>query len=185
MIKKVILLVIIAIGFFGCDSQQEVQEVQKTSEVATKIDTNEPKITIQKGEAPKEENPFLAYNIDGERQIRVAVNGEENATTKSIGALASVRNPYERINTQLLEKRMSLAFITKCSACHNDYANGIIGPSLLKKSDTEIFDKIIAYRTKKETNVLMRELVMQMSEEEILAIAKEISQFNEQFRRQK
>ena len=96
-----------------------------------------------------------------------------------------VRNPYEKINLQLLKGRLSKNFILKCSACHDDYANGIIGPSLLQKNKDEIYTMIRAYKHKEKVNVLMKDLVLQMSDEEIMSLAKEIDEFNEQFRSKK
>ena len=81
--------------------------------------------------------------------------------------------------------RLSKDFIVKCSSCHDDYANGIIGPSLLNKSGDEIYDMIIAYKNKEKANVLMRDLVNSMDESEVRALAKDISDFNAQFRSKK
>ena len=85
----------------------------------------------------------------------------------------------------MLRGQLSKNFITKCSACHDDYANGIIGPSLLDKTSEQIYDMIIAYRTKTKANVLMADLVKSMDDKEVADIANEISQFNEQFRSKK
>ena len=82
----------------------------------------------------------------------------------------------KRVNNVL--KFFSKNFIVKCSACHNDYANGIIGPSLLGKDANYIFDKIAAFKTGKSKNVLMDGLISQMDDKEIREIADEIYQFN-------
>jgi cytochrome c553 len=78
----------------------------------------------------------------------------------------------------LLVKRLSKEFMVKCSACHDDYANGVIGPSLLGKSSDEIFDKIIAFKTGKKKNVLMDGLIDHMDKDNIRKLANEISTFN-------
>lgn len=41
---------------------------------------------------------------------------------------------------------------------------------------------IEAYRRKEKANVLMRDLVLQMDDKEIMELATEIDKFNEQFR---
>lgn len=174
--------VALMLGLSGCDSKEEKAKERFPTTLSEVKEAG--MITIEKGKAPEGENPFITYNIDGERQVKVGFGEDDNETTKSIGAIASVKTPYDRINIELLKGRLSKNFILKCSACHDDYANGIIGPSLLKKSEAEVFDKIIAYKTKKEANVLMKELVMQMDETEIRSLAKEISEFNQQFRSQ-
>ena len=94
-----------------------------------------------------------------------------------------VRNPLQSINLKLVKGRLSKDFIVKCSACHDDYANGIIGPSLLNKTSDQIYDMIIAYKSKQKANPLMKDLVQTLDEAQIRALANEISEFNEQFRK--
>ena len=110
---------------------------------------------------------------------------EDNNVTRAVGAIAMVRSPLQSINLKLVKGKLSKNFILKCSACHDDYANGIIGPSLLSKSGDEIFNMIKTYKNKEKKNALMNDLVLQMSDEEARALADEISAFNEQFRRAK
>ena len=78
----------------------------------------------------------------------------------------------------MLVKQLSKNFIIKCSACHNDYANGVIGPSLLGKDSDYIFDKIAAFKTGAKKKVLMEGLISQMDDKEIRELANEINQFN-------
>ena len=77
-------------------------------------------------------------------------------------------------------KDLSKKFIVKCSACHNDYANGIIGPSLLGRSSDFIFDKIKKFKTDPNANVLMTDLVKRMDDKEIRELADEINRFNQE-----
>ena len=65
------------------------------------------------------------------------------------------------------------------------YANGIIGPSLLDKTDAQIVDMIKKYKFKEKPNPLMVQLVNGMSEQQIETMAKEIYEFNRQFKEQK
>ena len=78
----------------------------------------------------------------------------------------------------MLVSKLSKKFIVKCSACHNDYANGIIGPSLLGKDKKFIYNSIMDFKSGKKVNVLMTDLVKMMSEEEINQLSSEISEFN-------
>ncbi len=96
-----------------------------------------------------------------------------------------VRSPYEKVKISLLVKKLSKDFITRCSACHNDYANGIIGPSLLDKDSDSIFNSIMKFKKDKSLNVLMTELVNNMNEKEIRKIADEIYEFNKKVRKLK
>ena len=100
-----------------------------------------------------------------------------------MGALAMVRSPLQSINLKLIKGQLSKDFIVKCSACHDDYANGIIGPSLLNKTSDQIYDMIAAYKSKQKANPLMKDLVRGMDDAQIRALANEISEFNEQFRK--
>lgn len=180
--KKSITIILSAIIFLGCSNQTNSKnDPQESNKTAT---TNS--ITIKKGSSANQtkSDEWVVYDINGKKNIKFGV-GESNETTKSIGAIAFTRPPLQSINKALLRGQLSKNFITKCSACHDDYANGIIGPSLLDKTSEQIYDMIIVYRTKTKANVLMADLVKSMDDKEVADIANEISQFNEQFRSKK
>ncbi|WP_086233787.1 hypothetical protein [Campylobacter devanensis] len=180
--KKSITIILSAIIFLGCSNQTNSKnDPQESNKTAT---TNS--ITIKKGSSANQtkSDEWVVYDIDGKKNIKFGI-GESNETTKSIGAIAFTRPPLQSINKALLKGQLSKNFITKCSACHDDYANGIIGPSLLDKTSEQIYDMIIAYRTKTKVNILMADLVKSMDDKEVADIANEISQFNEQFRSKK
>ena len=91
-----------------------------------------------------------------------------------VDANLHVRSPYEKVQISLLVSSLSKKFIIKCSACHNDYANGVIGPSLLGKKPQLIIEKINKFKNDKTANVLMYDLVNKMSDEEIKDMAQDI-----------
>ena len=95
-----------------------------------------------------------------------------------LDANMNIRSPYERVQVSLIVKQLSRNFKLKCSACHDDYANGVVGPSLLGKNSSYIYDKIIEFKTGKVSNPLMNELINMMSDKEIKTISEEIYQFN-------
>lgn len=175
---KEILLSFLVLVLVGCGSEEKKEEKK---EIST------PSIQISSSDEIKEEKKakFTNYDIKGNQIIDIAPTGEGNTITKQITAIAMIRNPYEYINVKFLEKRLSHNFIVKCSACHNDYANGIIGPSLLSKSKDEIRDMVSSYKNKSKVNVLMRDLVAKMPDDEIEALAQEISDFNAELRKDK
>ncbi|WP_086288721.1 c-type cytochrome [Campylobacter devanensis] len=180
--KKSITIILSAIIFLGCSNQTNSKnDPQESNKTATANS-----ITIKKGSSANQtkSDEWVVYDIDGKKNIKFGI-GESNKTTKSIGAIAFTRPPLQSINKALLKGQLSKNFITKCSACHDDYANGIIGPSLLDKTSEQIYDMIIAYRTKTKVNILMADLVKSMDDKEVADIANEISQFNEQFRSKK
>lgn len=79
--------------------------------------------------------------------------------------------------------KLSKEFMVKCSACHDDYANGIIGPSLLSKDSAYISETIKKYKTGEKENVLMKDLVKQLDDKQIQALADEIYTFNQQIKK--
>ena len=150
--------------------------------------TAKPRISVKSGEAPKQDDKFVSYDFYGERNVNFNLNGDVNETTKNIVAYSSIKNQknqYEKLNFDLMKKRLGHDFILRCSACHDDYANGIIGPSLLDKTDAQIVDMIKKYKFKEKPNPLMVQLVNGMSEQQIETMAKEIYEFNKQFKEQK
>ena len=152
---------------------------------AERNSTAGPRITVKSGEAPKLDDKFVSYDFYGERKVNFNLNGDVNETTKNIVAYSSIKNQYEKLNFDLMKKRLGHDFILRCSACHDDYANGIIGPSLLDKTDAQIVDMIKKYKFKEKPNPLMVQLVNGMSEQQIETMAKEIYEFNRQFKEQK
>ncbi len=181
--KKIVITAILCgmvIGslFIGCSDEKKEQKAASASPKEVKDASG---IKVVEGTTKIEkDNPFATYNVQGERTVRAALDGEETNVTRQIGAIASVRHPLENIKKEFMKKKLSLNFIVKCSACHDDYANGIIGPPLLGKSEARIYEMINAYKHKTKVNVLMKELVQNMPEDEIKALAKEIVEFNKE-----
>ena len=164
---------------------QNSASLNSKSQSAEQSSTARPRITVKSGEAPKQDDKFVSYDFYGERKVNFNLNGDVNETTKNIVAYSSIKNQYEKLNFDLMKKRLGHDFILRCSACHDDYANGIIGPSLLDKTDAQIVDMIKKYKFKEKPNPLMVQLVNGMSEQQIETMAKEIYEFNRQFKEQK
>ena len=100
----------------------------------------------------------------------------------AVDANMHVRSPYEEVQIGLLVGELSKKFKVKCSACHSDYANGVIGPSLLAKSSDEIFSAIADFKSGKKSNPLMDGLIDHMEESEIRELADEIYAFNQKLK---
>ena len=166
-------------------ADQNSASVNSASQSAEQNHTAKPRISVKSGEAPKKDDKFVSYDFYGERKVNFNLNGDVNETTKNIVAYSSIKNQYEKLNFDLMKKRLGHDFILRCSACHDDYANGIIGPSLLDKTDAQIVDMIKKYKFKEKPNPLMVQLVEGMSEQQIETMAKEIYEFNKQFKEQK
>ncbi|MDR0769682.1 MAG: hypothetical protein LBE75_00570 [Burkholderiales bacterium] len=176
---KYLLFLSMVLLVAGCDKAKEQQAA--VPETPGKITV----ISDQAAPIEDERSRFIGYDTKGEYIIRYAPGGEETAESKSVAPYVVVRNqPYASIHNSLKMKRLSKNFIVKCSACHDNYANGVIGPSLLGLSGDEVYDMIIEYRTDKVKNVPMRVLVRKMEDSEIRFIANDIAKFNEEIRKE-
>ena len=159
----------------GCESKDDKKsatqaaKTQATPAAAGMIETQKADANAT---AQKDYDQFITYDINGKKRVKFGLDDAQ-----------CVRSPLQSINLKLIKGRLSKDFIVKCSACHDDYANGIIGPSLLNKTSDQIYDMIAAYKSKQKANPLMKDLVRGMDEAQIRALANEISEFNEQFRK--
>ena len=97
----------------------------------------------------------------------------------------NIRSPYERVQISLIVQQLSNTFKLKCSPCHDDYANGVVGPSLLGKDSKFIYDSINDFKSGKKSNPLMSDLIKMMSDKEIREMAQEIYKFNQEIQSMK
>lgn len=194
MIQKILLTLFIILLVSGCSEKKEEKKEEKIvkTQEAPKIEIEENqnpkeiKVAVKNEKSEKNETYYFNYGIKSEYDPNSKPANEDAAVREKprskIDANMNVRSPYEEVKISLLVKRLSKEFIIKCSACHNDYANGIIGPSLLDKDDKFIYDSIMKFKGDKDANVLMTGLVNQMDEESIKRIASEIYEFNKEIR---
>ncbi len=184
--------------FSGCSDSGEDKTKKDSSVVsssALKIEVvqneNAQEIKVQEKEKTKlkivdGKTYYYDYNIKSEYdQNARPANEDASVRVKprtSIEANMNVRSPYEEIQVSLMVRKLSKKFIVKCSACHNDYANGIIGPSLLGKDSDYIYSKIEDFKSGKKSNPLMNDLIKMMSDKEIKEMAGEIYKFNKEIK---
>ncbi|WP_415407217.1 c-type cytochrome [Sulfurovum sp. CS9] len=155
-------------------------------EVVASENIKEIKVKEKTTDKAQSKSYYYDYNIKSEydehsrpANVDAAVRAKPRT---AIDANMNIRSPYEEVQLSLLVGKLSKEFIVKCSACHSDYANGVIGPSLLGKNSNEIFDAIAAFKSGEKTNVLMDDLIKMMSEDEIRKLADEIYTFNEKIK---
>ena len=180
--------------FSGCsdDTNKSTQQAASSAaapviEVVKNDNSQETKVQEKKKQALEIKNGkafYYDYNVKSayDETSRPA-NEDASVRVKPrtpIEANMNVRSPYEKVQVSLLVRKMSKKFIVKCSACHNDYANGIIGPSLLNKDTDYIFNKIAEFKSGVKSNPLMDDLIKMMSETEIKEMAQEIYDFNQE-----
>jgi len=192
MKKYSILCLFILLVFTACSDKKEeksTQAVEKNvSQQTGKIEVldndnfKEEKVQVKKDDSNESKNFYYDYHQEVKAHKQP---DEEEKNYTPLGAALKVRSPYEHVEINLLINQLSKNFIVKCSACHNHYANGIIGPSLLSKDSAYIFKTISQYKTGEKKNVLMKELVEQMDDKEIKALADEIYTFNQEVKKLK
>jgi len=198
---KILLLassVLLLTSFSGCGEKQDKESAQniKTAsqnapliEVTHNDNAKEIKVAQKTADANQSKSYYLGYNINSEYDENAQPANKDAAVRvkprTSVDANMHVRSPYEKIQVSLLVRKMSKKFIVKCSACHNDYANGIIGPSLLNKDAETIFNKIAEFKSGAKSNPLMSDLVKMMNEDEIREMAQEIYKFNQEIQSMK
>lgn len=179
--------------FSGCSDNKEKSEAE-TASLSSKeasmqkieVTQNKDALAIKVKEKEYDKNQSKSYYYDYNVKSEYDPNSKpanEDASVRAkprtaVDANLYVRSPYEEVQVSMLVKKLSKKFIVKCSACHNDYANGVIGPSLLGKDADFVFNKIKEFKSDSTKNVLMSDLISQMDDKEIRELANEIHQFN-------
>jgi len=176
----------------GCSSDEEKNQKESSklkdataSGIEITQNENASQIKVKEKEHSKDDKQYyFDYDIKSAYSPNATpANKDASIRTKprtEVDANIHVRSPYEKVRISILVKDLSKKFIVKCSACHNDYANGVIGPSLLGRSSDFIFDKIKKFKTDPNANVLMTDLVKRMDDKEIRELADEINRFNQE-----
>ena len=190
------LVALLVLAGCGADSERKSAEpnsksTEKTKtpqiEIVTNSNAKEIKVKERAVDKNQSKSYYYDYNIKSEYdQNAVPANGDAGVRAKprtAIDANMHIRSPYEQVQVSMLVKKLSQKFIVKCSACHDDYANGIIGPSLLSRDSDYIYTKIADFKSGKASNPLMTDLISMMSDEEIRAIANEIYEFNKEIKK--
>lgn len=163
-------------GLIGCGEKKEKEHETKETPAQIKVTTGAVKKVEEK--EPSKENTGQFYYSYNKEKSEAPVAEQKHRTT--IDAYLNIRSPYERVQIELMIKKLSKDFVVRCSPCHDDYANGVIGPSLLGKDGNFIYQRLIDFKTGKRKNVLMKELVSQIDDKQLRSIADEIAAFNKQ-----
>ena len=164
--------------------QKSVTDTTPKIEVVANTNAQEVKVKAKVKSGDKNSSYYYDYNVNSDYDLKAEPANKDAAVRvrprTKIDANLNIRSPYEHVEIELLVKRLSTTFRIKCSACHDDYANGIIGPSLLSRDSNYIYDKIAEFKSGKKSNPLMDDLIKMMSDEEIRVLADEIYAFNKE-----
>jgi len=180
MYKNITIIVVTAVlisVFTGCNDKEK----QSKSESIQQIKVTKNAVKKNNENKKNEENSGQFYYSYNKEKKSSTEETQKRRTT--LDAYLNIRSPYERVRVEMLINRLSRDFIVKCSPCHDDYANGIIGPSLLDKDGDFIYKRLMAFKSGEKKNVLMKQLVNQIDDAKLKSIAEEISKFNKQIRK--
>jgi cytochrome c553 len=78
---------------------------------------------------------------------------------------------------------VSQAYKSKCSSCHGVNGSGVqngrklMGPKLFGQSADEIFTKLVDFKAGRKENMIMKGLLIKLSEEDLRTLADEIGEF--------
>jgi cytochrome c553 len=180
----------------GCgEKKKQEEQIQSAAvkveqaaniEISANENAQEIKVKEKKTDNAQSKSYYYDYNIKSEYDPNAKpANKDASVRVKprtTVDANIHVRSPYEKVEVAMLVAKLSKTFRVKCSACHDDYANGIIGPSLLTRDADFIYNAIADFKSGKKSNPLMDDLIHMMSEDEIRALANEIYAFNQKIK---
>ena len=183
----------------GCGEKKKQEEQVQSSavkveqaaniEISANDNAQEIKVKEKKTDKTQSKSYYYDYNIKSEYdQNARPANEDASVRVKprtTVDANIHVRSPYEKVEVAMLVSKLSKTFRVKCSACHDDYANGIIGPSLLTRDADFIYNAIADFKSGKKSNPLLDDLIHMMSEDEIRVLADEIYEFNKEIKKMK
>jgi cytochrome c553 len=183
MYRSIAISTILIWMLTSCGQTEEHQKLQDSKTVVEQGDIKVTEGVVEKSvkETQSKKNSgkfYYSYNKENNN----STDETQNRRT-TIDAYLNIKSPYERVRITMMIKRLSKEYIIKCSPCHNDYANGVIGPSLLDKDGDFIYKRITAFKSGERKNPLMKELVSQMDDEKLKEIADEIANFNKEIRK--
>ena len=184
---KILAVALLALMFSGCggsnDSKKEQSAPETSSPKTIKVTKNAVKVEEKNSTSKQNSGQFYySYNKKNDKET-AQYKSDTNKVRTTIDAYLNIKSPYEKVRITLMIKRLSRDYIIKCSPCHDDYANGVIGPSLLDKDGTFIYGMLQDFKTGKKKNALMKELVSQIDDAKLKAIADEIANFNKEIRK--
>ena len=168
----------------GCSGSDEARQTRAAAPdaapAAIKVTAGAVDTTVKETKSKENSGQFYyAYN----KEKNSTYNSEESKVRTTLDAYLHIKSPYERVRITMMIQRLSKDYVIKCSPCHDDYANGVIGPSLLDKNASFIYDRIVAYKTGEKKNPLMKELVAQIDDATLKNLADEIANFNKEIRK--
>jgi len=181
--KFIILSLVTGVFLLSACGNEETKEQTNKVEDAKKIVVTEDAVKALKKETKNKENTGQFYYSYNKEKKADEYNAEASKTRTELDAYRDIKSPYERVQITLMIQQLSSDYRLLCSACHDDYANGVVGPALLDKNATFIFNQILAFKSGQKKNPLMKQLVNRIDKKRLKAIAKEIERFNKEIQK--
>ena len=105
-----------------------------------------------------------------------AVNEELNLQdSEEIKKIKQLQNSVANQPSEGVSKR----YLTSCAPCHGANGKGVMAPKISGKSKDEILARLKDYKENKVPNSLMKGLLNNVTDEDLGALADEISKFKE------
>ncbi len=172
MIKHIIALITIGLAawasVFMLNLDKEVHKMDKIAAIIKSTAMEDKKLTGQKPKA----------------QPKTVVNTSSSASQST----ESKSKEMEEKLKALKERAGNLAAFTvsplykkQCSSCHGNVGEGIIGPKLMGRDKEYILANLKAFKAGTRKNYVMYGILSHLDDEQMNALAEEISTFQKKF----
>jgi len=104
---------------------------------------------------------------------------EKNDRAKEQDKLSALREKAGNIGAF----EVSQAYKSKCSSCHGVNGSGmqngkaLMGPKLFGQNADEVFQKLVDFKAGRKENMIMKGLLIKLSEDDLRILADEIGEF--------
>ncbi len=148
--------------------------------VALMVITYQGGSTFQGGEAGK-----VIENIQKTEVVKQSSHEREKEIQKDIKRDNDNLNALKSKAGNLTSFKVSNKYRSRCSSCHGADGSGMqngkkmMGPKLFGQSEESIYKALVDFKSGRVENLIMRGLLINMSDDDFREYAKEISEFKE------
>jgi len=169
MIRHIIAGIATVLALWACfymySLDKEVHKLDKIADLIEKTKMEDKKIDKKLSTKPKPIQPI--------QQVQTSQpNSKSDEMEKKLKALKDRAGNLAAFETSALYKK-------KCSSCHGNIGQGIIGPKLLGRDKEYILQGLKDFKAGKRKNYVMYGLLGSLSDEQLDELASEISTFQQ------
>ncbi|BDY12433.1 c-type cytochrome [Hydrogenimonas cancrithermarum] len=143
------------------------QKAERFRQIQEIIEKSKQEVPVQKTTQPIQQ-------IE-ESSVEEQMKKEEDEVAKKLKALR------ERAGSAMAFK-VSPLYKQKCSSCHGVNGEGAIGPSLIGKSEADLYKALTDFKSGVRKNYVMYGLLAKMSDADLKALSEEIATFEEKLK---